>query len=706
MAGGVDMWAIVRIALAEFGKAFAVKVGTPAARDFLWLTVFFTLSAFIVFVGWSARDGVWDRFQQVLLGALPEGGPPIRVATHIDLTQGISPAIIDRFEKDFPELGIVPMRDFDGRSGAITFPGSTFAADATEEEKQSGSELSWGRASDGATAEFLGFAVALDSPLWRWIKRRSGEPAGLADRVPLVIAANRSLFQKHFRYDKYRKAIAEDDSASCVVRSGLPAKLSDPGDPAQLDTLLLKVQEWSEGLNSRQAFHAFKVIWVDSFPLPEQVAFIMPLQTAELAMAAGTWKGFELYFEGQGAATQRIGAVRLRNIDALSDGDRSRAAAEFQKVATCLGTVPAEQKVETTICGTKWGPAYANDSVMATDNAQNKRALRADESPHFRVPLFGTSSFDVSITASSEWPLPKHEVQSCIQGTRFASALSADQGQAATPGSAVADFTPLSSEVVWKGPSRIELPCKILTAIEDPRRLLEQGSCLEAQPDARGIGRLPGYKDAMIYADATNKAAARAAGSGAASSGNLDDIVKSLLAWKIDDRHFAFRLDAAYESALVRFGVLSTIVDKMAVPLGGGMLVLYLVLSGVILATTFLHRRSQYGLLFMNGVRPWGIELLVLIQIALGCTIGCIIGYASFMIVASQMNEWLKSSDIIHKAAFIIGLDVPTFLDNLTLLSIVSIWGCMVFAGFAIGSIILRVQGISIAKAPIDLIKS
>src|SRR5258708_29220747 len=103
------MWAIVCIALAEFGKAFAVKVGTPAARDFLWLTVFFTLSAFIVFVGWSARDGVWDRFQQVLLGALPEGGPPIRVATHIDLRQGISPAIIDRFEKDFPELGIVPM---------------------------------------------------------------------------------------------------------------------------------------------------------------------------------------------------------------------------------------------------------------------------------------------------------------------------------------------------------------------------------------------------------------------------------------------------------------------------------------------------------------------------------------------------------------------------------------------------------------------
>src|ERR1700678_3166821 len=108
------MLAIVRIALGEFAKAFAPKVGTPAARDFLWLTVFFTLSAFIVFVGWSARDGIWERFEQVLLGALPGGGPPIRVATHINLPQGLTPAIIDKFKKDFPGLDIVPMREFDG----------------------------------------------------------------------------------------------------------------------------------------------------------------------------------------------------------------------------------------------------------------------------------------------------------------------------------------------------------------------------------------------------------------------------------------------------------------------------------------------------------------------------------------------------------------------------------------------------------------
>jgi hypothetical protein len=70
------------------------------------------------------------------------------------------------------------------------------------------------------------------------------------------------------------------------------------------------------------------------------------------------------------------------------------------------------------------------------------------------------------------------------------------------------------------------------------------------------------------------------------------------------------------------------------------------------------------------------------------------------------MNGWLKTSDIIRKAAFIIGLDVPTFLDNLSASSIAMIWLAMTFAGFLIGNIILRVQRISTASAPIDLIKS
>jgi hypothetical protein len=485
------------------------------------------------------------------------------------------------------------------------------------------------------------------------------------------------------------------------VRSDLPEDLSDIG---QLDSLVLKVREWSDAGGGRESYQSFKVIWVDSFPLPDQVAVIMPLQTAEVAMAAQTWKEFNLYLEGQGAATQRVSTLRLKDIDALSLEAKSAAVRDFSGVAMCLGTVPAEQLDDMMVCGAAWTPEVANDSVVKTENDALKRKVKPGDSLDSFVPVLAASSFDMSIRTSPQRPMRKADVQRCTQKTRFADVLHSPPPSAG-PGDVVADLTEESATVRWMGPSRIELPCNVLTASGAPSSLIERGNCTQAAGEnARGVGRLEGYKNAMIYAGASDKGSGRPAAG--ASKQSLDDIVNSLLAWKIDNVHHAFRLDAAYESALVRFGVLSTIVDKMTVPLGGGLLVLYLVLSGVILATTFLHRRSQYGLLFMNGVMPWGIEAIVSIQIAISCAIGCVIGYAGFWVVATQMNGWLKASDIIRKAAFIIGLDVPTFLDNLPASSIAMIWIAMTLAGFLIGNIILRVQRISTASAPIDLIKS
>jgi len=694
------MLAVARIALAEFAKAFAPRTGTPAARDFLWLTVFFTLSAFIVFVGWSARAGVWDRFEQVLLGALPEGGPPIRVRTHIDLPQGILPSTAAKFAKDFPQLSLVPLREFQESDEVFNLPGLIFGdgAEPDKTKRIDDSPLSWGIDKYGTSAPFIVMALPTDSPLWRWIEQRPGASARDDKGAPLVVAANRSLFQKHFRYDKFRKAIVGDLAAPCGLKSSLPEQISDP---RELKTLPLRVRE--SFADTKQVYQSFAVDWVDSFPLPEQVALIVPLQTAETVLAAATWPDFDLYLEGRGVPAQRISELRLKNIDLLSDADRNSVTAEFEKVAACLGSLPIEQIAPTSVCGAPWTPIIANDSVMAKD-ASKRKPLSAGEAPTV-ISLFAKTSFDVSITTTPEWPIRKEEVRRCTERTRFVHA--SDTGpRSLAAGDAVAELTPASAEVRWKGPSRVELPCDILKTDGPTARLLEKGSCEGGE--ARGIGRLTGYTDAMVYAGAQK---AGQSSETPAASLSLDDIVTGLLEWTIEgaragQQQHVFRLDPTYESALVRFGVLSTIVDKMAVPLGGGMLVLYLVLSGVILATTFLHRRSQYGLLLMNGVRPWGVEFLVLIQIALGCTIGCILGYAIFMVAALQVNSWLKSSEIIHKAAFIIGLDAPTFLGNLTPFSVVVIWVAMMFAGFAIGSIILRIQGISTARAPIDLIKS
>jgi hypothetical protein len=66
----------------------------------------------------------------------------------------------------------------------------------------------------------------------------------------------------------------------------------------------------------------------------------------------------------------------------------------------------------------------------------------------------------------------------------------------------------------------------------------------------------------------------------------------------------------------------------------------------------------------------------------------------------------LKMSQAILRAALVIGLDVPVFLSSLSVYQIALIWFFMTLAGLATGSLLLRLQGISVAQAPIDLIKT
>jgi hypothetical protein len=701
------MLAIVHIAVAEFGKAFAFRIGTAAARDFLWLTVFFTLSAFLVFVGWSAREGVWQRFQEVLLGALPGSGPPIRISTHIDRPEQITAQILDKFDDTFRDLDIVPMRELDGQIGAITFPGLVL------EDKQTPNDLSWGRAKDGAEGVFRSYAIPLSSPLWQWVKQRSGQSAVLEGPAPLVIAANRALFQRHFRYANYRSAVTQNLKVPCTIRDELPEKLANPDDPTELDTLVLEVKE----AFGRSGYYKFKVIWMDSFPLPEQVAYLLPLPTVEVAEAAEDRRGLEIFYEGRGKPVRRISSLRLKDIDVDSSG-----VSDFQRIAACLGAVDsATAQREQTICGTKF-------TLPSPGQVQSGARI---------IPRLESSSFELQVTTSAEWSLRLSDVKQCTRRTRFSEELRPDIWLGKETPDFNIEWTKDSSEVAWTGFSRLDVPCDVLVS-EDraPDKLAgRQGGngCLqEGAREQRGIAWLSGYPDAMVYA--RSAAAPRSRSGGAVADGlaaprigrvlaapaadekpavsapqsgrPLDEIVQKLLGWTLDDGRPVFRLDPTYESALVRFGVLSKLVDLISVPIGGGMVVLYLVLSGVILATAFLHRRPQYGLLFMNGVKPWRLEVLVCIQISLGCFIGCVIGYLGFITTTHVLNAWLSSSDIIKKAADVIGFDSPTFLDNLTVSTIVMIWFMMTFASVAVGSVVLRIQGISVARAPIDLIKS
>jgi hypothetical protein len=764
------MWALTRIANAEFWKAFSWNVGTPAARDFLWLTVFFVLSSFLAFLGFAAHAGMWERFEQVLLGALPASSSPVRVSYHFaDRPERITARLVEDFGREFPALSLVPMRRFDGKSGTVVLPGLTLPRDLSklleqgdgslstvdfdldrqrDDERKIDGSLSWGLSKKGGKVELNIIALPMDSPIWRWVARRSGvDRAELQKPFPLVMAASRTLFSRHFRYDKYRASLVENQSVPCALRSSLPPTIEDPDE---LKSLVLEVKEGRE----RPAFHAFDVIWVDSFPMPDQVAIILGLPTVELLLAAESRPKLGVHLESRGQPSQRIQKIWLRDV-----AEEPVAKEKFQKMATCLGAgVPFAQQP---------APTAPYQAPLACNGARDSTCLgAASPSVHHQagssatplacnatwdpkcawsetcpVPLLRGDDNDRILETSGQWPLRRQDVASC--------AASAGLGDIFSPDNQLADnilieLMERTSGLAWQAPGRISVPCKSLVEADYvadrlsgrrinfrchsaglPRPWTRHKSMPDeaaSQPSNVGPPRertpmgtawLAGYADAMVYANVrdgssvnlTRLASGASADEASGSSPNLKDLVGILLNWKPDGSP-VFTLDPAYESALVRFGVLSTLIDHISTPLGGGLFVLYLVLSSVILATAFLHRRAQYGLLAMNGVQPAQIQYLICVQIMLACLIGCAIGYVLFVAIAVLVNGWLASSPIIKEAGQLIGLEVPNFLGSLSAIQVGAIWLAMSYISVSLACVLLFLQGISHAKAPIDLIKS
>src|SRR3954462_2125467 len=118
------MFACSRLAWSEFRGGFSRRsTGTPGVRDFVSLAAFFGLMTFLFLLGWSVRDGLWGRIEQILLGALPEGQPPVRLSYHIDNINKINANVLREFREKFPSLSIVAERSSDGASGALILPG-------------------------------------------------------------------------------------------------------------------------------------------------------------------------------------------------------------------------------------------------------------------------------------------------------------------------------------------------------------------------------------------------------------------------------------------------------------------------------------------------------------------------------------------------------------------------------------------------------
>ena len=257
----------------------------------------------------------------------------------------------------------------------------------------------------------------------------------------------------------------------------------------------------------------------------------------------------------------------------------------------------------------------------------------------------------------------------------------------------------------WIPDGGIAAPCRALASSDGERDELAKAgrndACRKDPLTGNGVIYLDGYRHVVVYvppARSTDKQA------NAVSAATLDAEVSRLLDWQIGGKT-VFRLAPTYEMGLVRYGVLSTLMETVSLPLGIGLALLYIWFSGTILATAFAHRRPQYGLLMTYGATTWGLMVVILAQIMMAAVIGGAVGYSLSAGVVDIVNGLMSRSAAVDAARNTIGLEGGAFLSNLSGMDAIGVWllltGLTVFVGF----IILLASRIATARAPIDLLK-
>lgn len=716
---------VERIALAEFVRSFGFKSGAPGGRDFFSLSIFFWLACFMLFLGVAAKEGTRHRFEQVLLGALPASGPPIQLNTHIDRLEGLTPAVLAKLADDHPHLN-VPVRDFDGQSGVLFVPGfdiyqfkpqedkpqnqSRPASASAETPPQAGTDgkadiaanerrecdrlkkanFAWQCSPSGDLVRFRGLALARTSPIWRWAEGKNRQAAGEGPEQ-LVVVASRAMFQKHFRYERYWRDVTESIEVPCAIRQDVhaapPARFPNSVD---FPTIVLRMKE---GVRSPDTYHVARVIWVDSLPV-NGVAMVVPLESYEKLLASEGRLGVSVHPETW-RSSRRIVKITFFDFDRVSPSERESIRPAFREFAACLGArendTPLVSRGREPVCGV---------IQQATDLPKN-----AD--PVLKVPRLVMENQDASLEVDENHGLRVPEVAKCAARAGLAAYFGPDRTK---PNLEVGLQREAATPVNWKGPAVVELPCSAVGnsvsvgndgVVNDP---LTKGNSDTRTCEGMTHALLAGFREAFIY---VGRGDVRDAGGQprADDSSGLDTIVQRLLNWRHDGRP-VFRLDPGYEGALVRFGVLSTLLERIAMPLSLGALVMYLFLAAVILMTTFAHRRPQYGLLLMNGMRSSQVVWMVLCQIVMAAVFGGVWGFLSFALVRGEINASLADSAVIRRARDLIGLDIPIFIELPSVGTFLLAWAWLTALTALVGIIVLTAQGVTRARAPIMLLKA
>lgn len=238
-----------------------LKKSTPGGCDFFWLTVLVALIFSCALLLFSIKQGLSDRFVDVLLGSVPYAGIPIWVQTNPyhgskhELDEGLLEQIAKHARGDQASLqqmpGIKPLTVHPYSDVSVTFINLPYKDEVWPDKSES----------------FKGLAIYPEDPLWRYAL---GNNLGLTTPEPLLhLVLSRSLIEKHLNYPLYLEKLKKS------LPNPLWAKL-----PKTKEAFLASKNPdiWMEFGIPSQSFRELlpvKVTWVERLPIPGNHTFLI-----------------------------------------------------------------------------------------------------------------------------------------------------------------------------------------------------------------------------------------------------------------------------------------------------------------------------------------------------------------------------------------------------------------------------------------------
>jgi len=582
----------IRLALKEFWLPFRyLKSGCPGGRDFVWLTVFICLLLTLLLLLIASREGMLNRFVDVLLGNLPGYGVPISISNNMLGKKGINgfdTAVLNDLKglnSRIPGMQVFPRRNLE----AALKPLVALPAEGIWQNSQNGNKFG---------PDFDGWAVYPNDPMWN---------DGTSKPLPLEIVMSRTLYVEYFHYGLYRKAMraalpdelfkkipvafvitnrviarlkseqvpknlleklqgkayasekqlsddlkkiepAEWKKYADVIATHAAAPSVHPDDSTPFDTIWLQIK-----VGIVRELHPFKVRWVERFPVIDKVAYVFPLSTYHALKATIDFPELRYFPEGGGAISERFQQITLTPL-------KNQAPEDFEKTCQALA-----DKFTGRFSPYRGGMLLDLPSPLAT--------FWVDA--HLRQYGFSLQ--------------PENTPQ------RDASYKSANT---------------VNSDSITFADGKISLPCgrlpnEYLTEQDIAACTGEMNQAVALDITAKGNG----FRYALAYVPDRRL---------------LSLAVEELK--QVSDH--AVMINSAYQDALSRFGFLSEMLAAMELPYTIFLFLFLLAFLGIQLATLIGHHRHRYGVLLAKGMEWWQIYAMLWLQIVLATTVAMSAAFA------------------------------------------------------------------------------